>query len=380
MKLTNEQILSKVTSEMPKEYGEKIEGKSSAEVFAIMQDYPAVANSFINTLTNKVTKTLVYSKLFNNPLKELKQGVLEYGDSIEELFVQMASIKGFTGNWDDNAKTPEADLIRQLTPKVTAMYIRVNVDYKGKTTIFDKQLRKAFMSSTGLQGLVMQIVGSITSGMEFKEFLLTKTTLNALVHEGKQIKQVKEDGTIELEVVNTGTKLPIKQTPYIVKCADAKALSKELRETVGLMKFPSNKFNLAKELTWSQPEEMILVTTPALIAELDVDVLASSFNVSKADLNTRTVLVDEMPKGIFKAGTTALVNKAPTAIDGTNVPTADTTKIPKAMLISKDLLQIWDTHQGAGSFYNPEKGYTNHFGNREGIFATCLFENMAIFY
>ena len=48
----------------------------------IAQTYPNVLNSFINTLTNKVTKSLIYSKIFTNPLKELKKGALEYGDFI----------------------------------------------------------------------------------------------------------------------------------------------------------------------------------------------------------------------------------------------------------------------------------------------------------
>lgn len=386
---TNKEILKEVMKDMPKEYADQLEGQSGENLMRVMEQYPNTRNSFINTLTNKVTKSLIYSKIYTNQLKELKKGTLAYGDSIEELFVQMAQVKGFTANWDttsSGANTPEADLIRKLVPKVSAMYIQTNVDYKGKTTVMDKSLRKAFLNEGGLQNLIGQIVGSITSAMEFTEFKLTKAVTNNLISDGKKIKYNSTDTSITTSAINTGAdNLPIKQTPYIVDVKtsnnlDPKKLSKELREVVGLMKFPSDKFNLAKQLTWSEPSNLILLTTPGVVADIDVNMLANAFNVSMADLVTRTVIVDEMPTGIFKAGSNALVDKVPTAITTSDSPTKDDTKIPKAILIDKDLVQIWDTYQGAGTFYNPEGQYTNHFGNREGLFATCLFANMAVFY
>lgn len=382
----NKEIIKEVLKDMPAEYAEKLEGKEGPELLNVIKNYPAVTNSFITTLTNKVTKSLLYSKIYQNQLKELKKGALEYGDSIEELFVQMAQVKGFTANWESGSATPEADLIKKLVPKVSALYIQMNVDYKGKTTVMDKALRKAFLNSNGLQGLVGQIVGSITSAMEFQEFKLTKATLNTLVKEGKSIRFNGTDTTIQTNTIAVGTNGAIKQGPYCVDVSsggtfDPKKLSQELREAVGLMKFPSTKFNIAKELTWSQPEEMMLITTPQVIADLDVNVLASAFNMSKADLNTRTILVDEMPGGIFKNSSSGnITSKMPEDLTSASGVTVETGKLPKAILVSKDLIQIWDTHQGTGTFHNPEGEYTNYFANREGIFATCLFANMAVFY
>lgn len=379
---TNEKIIKTVLSEMPSEHSERLEGKNGAEILNVFENYETTANSFIKTLTNKVTKTIIYSKVFENPLKELKKGKLDYGDTIEELFVQMATVKGFTAHWDDNAQTPEADLIRKLVPKVSALYIKVNVDYKSKATVFNKDLRKAFLNEGGLQRLVMQIVGSITSAMEFKEFNLTKSTVNSLVAEGKTISKVSDIGAIETVAINTGVgNTPIAQTPYIVNVENSMLkLSKEIRETVGFMKFPSTKYNLAKQTVWSNPSDMVLITTPTVIAELDTSVLASAFNVSKAELVTRTIIVDEMPDGIFKGAQNELTDKTPQEIGESETISKDATKKPIAILMDKDLTQIWDTHQGAGTFYNAEGEYTNHFANREGIFATCLFANMAVFY
>lgn len=378
MAMTNEQIIDAVKEGMTGTEKELLaDARTGIDVLNISQTYPNVLNSFINTLTNKVTKSLIYSKIFTNPLKELKKGALEYGDSIEELFVQMAMAKNFGENWEGSS-TPEGDLIRKLKPKVTAMYIKLNMDKKYKTTVMDKQLRKAFLNNNGLSNLVMQIVGSITSQAEYQEFMYTKKNMNLLVETAENWELDADHKTETNGSIPIGT--VIKQTPYVVSSTDTRDLVKNIRETTGFMKFPSTKFNLAKELNWCDPSSLMLMTTPGVIADLDVNVLASAFNVSNADLQTRTILVDEMPTGIFKKSDAELVDKQPTTLPSGSTVVKDATKVPKAILFDKDLLQIWDTYQGAGTFYNPDGEYTNHFANREGIFAICTFANMAIFY
>lgn len=375
-KMKNEQIIKAVSQELTSDISEQIEGKSSVELLAVFDDYPNVKNAFINTLTNKVAKSVIFSKIYSNPLKELKKGKVEYGESIEELFVQMAMAKNFGENWEDST-SPEADLIRKLKPKVTALYCTVNFDKKYKTTVMDKQLRKAFVNEYGLSNLVMQIVSSITSQAEYQEFLATKGVMLNLVAECKNKSLDAEHKTESNVSLPIGT--VVKQTPYIRQVSSAKDLVQAIREEAGNMKFPSNKYNLAKELNWVNPQDLVLMTTPSVSADIDVNVLASAFNVSSADVTTRTILVDEMPKGIFKS-TSALVDKAPYDLSSSNTISCDTTKKVKAILFDKDLLQIWDTYQATGTFYNAEGNYTNHFANREGIFAVCSFANMVVFY
>ena len=377
--MTNEEIVSAVKSEMLPQDRAVIESAvTGVDVLSMTEDFPNIRNAFIDTLTNKVTKSLIYSKIFQNPLKELKKGKLEYGDTIEELFVQMAMSKNFGEHWDDGAQTPEADLIRKLKPKVTAMYISSNFDKKYKTTIMHKQMKKAFINEGGLSRLIMQIVGSLTSQAEKQEFVHTKRILKDVIEKcenwGLDAERVEET-KVELKGK------VVKQTPYVVGTnGDPKKLVQEIRTAVGDMQFPSTKFNLAKEENWCNPEDLILITTSSTSANIDVNVLASAFNVSMTDVKTKTILVDEMPDGIFKKNAeTELVDKSPVDIL-TSDTLAKSTKKPIAILCDKDFLQIWDESQGAGTFVNEEGKYTNHFANREGIFACCTFANMAIFY
>ena len=45
-----------------------------------------VANEFMSTLLNKLVKTVVHTKMFNNPLKSLKKGNKPLGDAVEEIY------------------------------------------------------------------------------------------------------------------------------------------------------------------------------------------------------------------------------------------------------------------------------------------------------
>ena len=93
MAMTNEEIIGAVKEGMTgAEKTLLAEATSGIDVLNIAQTYPNVLNSFINTLTNKVTKSLIYSKIFTNPLKELKKGALEYGDSIGKTLVKTGKV------------------------------------------------------------------------------------------------------------------------------------------------------------------------------------------------------------------------------------------------------------------------------------------------
>ena len=56
----------------------------------VLYGYPAMANQFINALINRIASVRVKSATFNNAYAELKKGYLEYGETVEEVFVGIA--------------------------------------------------------------------------------------------------------------------------------------------------------------------------------------------------------------------------------------------------------------------------------------------------
>lgn len=362
----NTEILEQVKATSSAEMRERLSNvdlRNGQEVYGVLKDYPTVKNEFINTLTNKIVGSKTYSKIYENQLKMLHKGKLSYGQSLEQLFVQMAEAKGFLDHFDADAATDEADLIRKIEADVRAMYIQRNFRLKYKTSVSEQQLQAAFANQEGLSNLIGQLTSRNASSAEFKEFDMMKNILKS----SASLQALKETATGELEL--SGVAIPVECAKQPMKqvvvgdfnSEDKKAWANNFLETVralaGKMKFPSTEYNMAGVRNWTDPSELVLITTADVNARLDVQSLAAAFNVSSADLQVRVILVDELPTTF--ASTAGVV--------GTDE------KECYGILMDSAHIQAYDTLVDSGNFYNPASLTTNMFLHRQGIMAQCLY-------
>lgn len=387
----DQRVIQSVLDEMSAENRERLEGLSGEKLLKAFDEYPTAKNDFINTLTNKISRTTIHSKTYHNRFESLKQGEIPTGFSIEMLFVNKAQRRGIKGHWTEGASTPEADLIRKTTPQVSALYITRNVAEKFKTSIEETFFRECFTSVGGMNMLVQAIYGSIITAINHFEEKMTMNTLfravDGVTYEGVKFKggsgaSANFQKMKGIEVANYDTK--------------PQELVQKIRETVADMSYLSNEYNIANVETFSDPNELILITTPKVEANLDVNVLAHAFNMSHAELKTNTILYKELDVRGVGGTYTQYVEGTDDGRGGITQPTGDhgitstvsslensalpSGKQPLAILIHKDFLQIWDKYKKAGAFYNPEGDYTNAFERRVYLAATCLFENAVLFY
>lgn len=370
MAKSNQEILNQILTNASMEYQNVVPealgyGGNVSDVFA---QYPTAKNEFINTLTNQVVRSVIYSKVFHNPLQMFHGGKLEVGQSIEQLFVEMAEVKGFLEmEQSDEVK----DLIGTAKPDVHALYVSRNYAYKSKVSISEEQIAGAFRSPDGLAQLVNHLASSIVSGIYYQEFKDMKAIINAHA-QGKYLARVDATGKM-VETKLTNTVLPNGQSAKVVNIGakgtdeeKGKAVSEAVRGLAGRLRFPSTEYNSAKVLTWTNPEDLVFITTPEMVAKLDVNVMAQAFNVSLAELNVRTVIVDELPTQIC-ASATAL---------GTGVATAEAKVygilLDKAFIVAKDTVNQTETMRIANQLK------TNMWYHKQGIMSTCYFANYVI--
>ena len=358
--IKNAELLNSIQKGASAEYQAKVPQATSdtgIEVYNTLNDYPTLKNEFIDTLTNKVIKSRFYSKSFENKLKMLHKGEIPFGSSIEQLFVEMAEKKGFREHFD-GSNTVESDLIGVQKPKVHAKYITKNFEYKYKVTISEEQLRTAFMNSTGLGELVSQILMSLTNGCYYDEFEDMKMLLKEVCAGNKLVIDEMTGRTKSVAL----TKADVEQGIHVESVGDAianpKLLSEKVRALTGRLGFASEKYNMAGVKQWSNAQDMVLLTTPEILATLDVNVLADAFNVSKAEMNVRTIMVDELPTQ-FKS----------------NIEGVAEEKECLGLLIDKDFVQIYDTILTMRKFDNGANLTVNHFLHKQGMLANCYFVN-----
>lgn len=176
-------ILNVIRANASYEYQSQVPQVTSAKdvprVGEIICGYPALANQFLNALVNRIALVIVQSSLFNNPYRDLKKGYLEFGETIEDIFVSIAQV------YDYSAEKAEAREFKRYLPDVRATFFAMNWQVMYPVTIQDQQLKQAFTSMDGVQDMIARITESLYQAAEYDEFLLFKYLLIKAVSQGK---------------------------------------------------------------------------------------------------------------------------------------------------------------------------------------------------
>ena len=251
-----------------------------------------VANEFMGTLLNKLIKSVVHTKRFQNPLKTLKKGKKPLGDTVEEIYNNF--VKG--EKYDPTAGATE--LMKRTLPDTKVLYHRMNHQMKYPITVSRADLSKAFSSWDALEKYINDIIAQLYNSSELDEFVNMKQLLK-IAMDSNAMKVIK------------GVADPL------LGEAEGKEFIKAVKTVSNLMPFPGSDFNAyltaqstdtVPIITFTRKEEQVLIISAAADTSVSVDVLASTFNMSVADFNdTRKIVIDAFPVPTVRA---ALVDEA----------------------------------------------------------------------
>ena len=232
------------------------------KVGEVIYGTPAFAKQFINALVNRIAIVRVQSATFNNPYSILKKGYIEYGETVEDIFVSIA--KAVELNVE---KAPKREFQRTI-PDVRSAFHVMNWRVMYPVTIQDEDLRQAFLSADGVQNLIAKIVDSVYTAAEYDEFLLFKYLLIKAISHGKMYPTS----------IGAGTNLS--------------EAAVQFRGTSNLLPFMSSDFNETGVKTNTPKDRQVIFMDAMFNAQFDVNVLASAFNMDKADFMGRLFLID----------------------------------------------------------------------------------------
>ena len=295
--------------------------------------YTATKNEFLDVLVNKICGQIFMNKVYTNPLSFFEKEPVPYGSTLESVFTDLITAKNFNENFGTN---DVSSLIGVEKPPTKTEYYSKNFEKKYKISVSDQQLRTAFLSPNGLQNLINQVLTVPRNSRNFDDFQLMKGLL-----------------------ANASTKEVTLATTYATANDDAKAkmLTKKTRAIVDRFRMMSKIFNIQGVYTFTNSQNIVIITTPEVSANLDVELLATAFNMEKAEMGRRIVKIDSFQK--YNATTKAYEADA-------NV---------ELMVIDEDYIQFRRTLQVSESFRNPDKLTTNVFTHNQGIGAVCGFVN-----
>ena len=144
----------------------------------IIMQYQPLQNAFLSNLVNRIARVIITSRLYENPWSGFKKGLLEYGETVEEIFVEIARPYQF-----DPAKA-ETDVFKRRIPHVQAAFHTMNYQKYYPTTVTNDQLRQAFLSWQGITDLIGRIIEQLYTAANYDEFLVMKYLIARCALEG----------------------------------------------------------------------------------------------------------------------------------------------------------------------------------------------------
>lgn len=317
------------------------------KVGEVIYGTPALANQFLNALINRIATVRVQSANFNNPYKALKKGYLEYGETVENIFVKIAKVVEYS------AEKAEGREFKRTIPDVRSAFHVMNWRAMYPVTIQDVDLQRAFLSLSGVTDLIAKIVDQIYTAAEYDEFLLFKYLLIKAIAHGK-MKPMS---------VGTGTDLKDAAVAY--------------RGTSNKLPFMSDEYNEAGVLTNTPKDRQVIFMDANYNAQYDVNVLASAFNMDKAEFMGKLYLIDDW--ATFDNTRFEVIRENS---DGIEEVTSDELAIMadvKAVLMDEEWFQIYDNQNKFTEKYVASGLYWNYFYHTWKTVAYSPFANAIVF-
>lgn len=297
-------------------------------------------NKFIQSLVNRIAYTRFMMDYFENPLRELAGDDLPLGAIGQEIYVNPARGRVYDIN-------DFAGLLVKYESDIKAEYTEINFDVQYPVTIIRKELEKAFVSWGDFESFLMGISTSLYNGAYIDDYKYTK----------KLITNAYRNNAVQMETVSFAGATPTKD--------ELESLTARLRQAYLDFMVPSTKYNAWKKVggygrsivSWSKPENIVVFVSNKMASILDVNVLASAFNIDKADLMGRVYYVEDFD---------ILDDNGEVIVDGSNII---------ALICDRRWFKIREKDMFMDEFYNANNRSWQSYLNVIKSFNYSLFAN-----
>lgn len=330
----NVEVLNAIRGVATNAYQSRIPEATRANIndtVSLIMNHTPTRNEFISALVNRIGRVIARDNSWSNPLSKFKIGMLEYGDSIEEIATGLLNAYVY----DDDREYMENVIFGTERPEAQSSFHSVNRKNFYKITVNDMQLRRAFLNANGLSEFVVNLMEAPVTSDEWDEFILMCSLFKENWDNGGfysvRVPDISAPGSNE---------------------ADAKGFLRLAREYAEKMKFISRDFNAAGLPVSAKPDDLELFITPEARAAMDVEALAGAFNISQADVTTRTTVI---PRERF------------------NIPGV------QAVMTTRDFFVVADNVLETTEQFNPATLGTNYFLHHQQIISLSRFVPAILF-
>lgn len=303
---------------------------------------PDLMNEFLNVLVKRIAYTKIENKIFRNKLRVLEGDNIPLGAIGQEIYINPAKGRQFNVN-------DFAGLLAKYESDVKVEYHQLNSDLQYPATITRPKLKDAFVSWSSLEDFVNGITQSLYNGAYIDQYNLTKG-LVACAYASNQVVS---------EVISNPTTSEANANTFLTKA----------REIYLNMQEPTPDYNAWRQvggygkdiLTWTDPENIVLLIRNDIGAYLDVNTLANAFNIDKKVLLGNVIYVNNFNQ---------YDSEGELVYDGSNII---------GMIADKSWFKIKEQEMTMDEFYNANNRTWQLYLNVVKMYSYSLFSNAVVF-
>lgn len=319
-----------------------------------VMSYDPHYNPFLNALVNRIAFVIIKNRTYDNPWAVFKKGFMELGETVEEIFVDICDPHRFS------PIKAEQQLYKREIPDVKAAFHTMNWQVFYKQTISNDQLRTAFLSWQGVSDLVAKIVTAMSTSMNLDEMYMMKYLIAKAILNG------------DLHVVNVPE----------LNAENAKSVLSAIQKVTLDLKWPSRDYNIAGVMNHTPVSEQRFIETNASIATLNVEALATLFNLDKADYMQQRIDVDSFSNLDWGRLQIMFTDPDTGEVDPNYKKfTEDQIKLLDSVvgaIVDVDWWMVYDNFQNMTQNYNGEGLYWNYWLHGWKTFSYSPFSNAIV--
>ena len=320
------------------------------DIGAVIIDSPNLQNEFLNALINRIGKVVLKTRLFTSPLAPFVKGDLSYGETVEEIFVNLISAHQY------DAQKGEQEVWKREFPDVRSQFHIVNSEIFYKTSNGRRELEKAFLSGEGVADLIEYIVGRMFTSAEYDRYLMMKYI----------IAKSALDGTM--------TFVPVSK---VTDEATAQGLMKAIKVASNNFEILSTKYNTAGVYNSSAKEDQYVVISNKNDGELTVSCLAYMFGPEFANSGAKKIRIDGFDEfDIDRLKVLLDLDENESVFTDTEILALGNIE---AVLLDWAWFQVYYKLFETRYLENPENLYENTWLHVWTVYSRSIFENAVIF-
>ena len=339
--------------------------------------HAALTNEYFQTLVDTFIYMRIQANDFENPLAQYKSGELPLGFGETEIYINPQTGRYFAVNPEQsttdsvyypgqnyttketNGKGANANglvttildgvgqtnesinrnqhIMLDKLPDIKQVFFRVNYGRQYQRTYAGSEIMKTIETWENYAQFIDGIARDINASLQIDEYRAMRDLFS----------QAMDRGII-----------PIYPITGLANESDAKTLLQYARQFHTDFQFPSEQFSSWNVMnpgntitTWSKPDNISILLTSQTVAVVDVQALASAFNLEYSNFIGKRTLVDYI----------------------------DSARKVKAIMFDDFAINCKDVLDQIGEFYNPSGAKLNIFRNKQSIMALNPFANMVAF-